>query len=234
MVTVSVLRFLLILSSKVASKVVDQPVFLQFHSLFFWGEGMYQYQGPVSGQLIQQNSLTQLAALDQTPWFPYDGSFANDAKHLDMQRLLRILQLIAGSGKLSQGLKVKPDDFSNCLLQFIIEEKSCTQSYLYFLQGDVEDICGGKKRNDVICSDPPRKLEATYRRVNIKGSHQTCFCDPMPNIHKICICSYYPDGWLVQFYRMEKRASAAMSTNEWGCIAPILHIPINSHVNGLF
>lgn len=63
-----------------------------------------------------------------------------------MQRLLHILQLIAGSGKLSQGLKVKPDDFSNCLLQFIIEEKSCTQSYLYFLQGDMEDICGKKKR----------------------------------------------------------------------------------------
>lgn len=44
-----------------------------------------------------------------------------------------------------------------------------------------------QKKNDAICTDPPLKLEVTYTREDIKGSHPTPFCDPMANIRRILI-----------------------------------------------
>ncbi len=52
--------------------------------------------------------------------------------------------MIAGGGKLSQGLRFKPDHLSHCLLQFIVEENTTTLSYLDLLQGDLEDIVVGR------------------------------------------------------------------------------------------
>lgn len=51
----------------------------------------------------------------------------------------------------------------------------------------------------------------------------------MSCIHRILILSYYLDGCLVQLVG----ASPTVSKNLWECIAPALHIAINSDVNGL-
>lgn len=52
--------------------------------------------------------------------------------------------MIAGSGKLSQGLRFKLEHLSHCLLQFIVKQNTTTLSYLDLLQGDVEDIVVGR------------------------------------------------------------------------------------------
>lgn len=67
-----------------------------------------------------------------------------------------------------------------------------------------------------------------------KRSHQgqlrNPFTDPVSNILRIVILSYYLDG-CPQFSLSP--ATLVVSKNLWDCIAPTLHIAINSDVNGL-
>lgn len=140
MVTVNVLRFLLILGSR-------SPMWLQscwptcvsaVWRPIFGMVDMCCYQGAARGHLIQQETPTQLANLVHIcNSLVSNGSCKNDTEYVDWPFILHI---VARSGTLSQDLRLKPVCLWRCLLQFIAEENKCTQSYLDWLQGDVEDI----------------------------------------------------------------------------------------------
>lgn len=128
--------------------MVDQLVFLQFRDLFwvggdvslsgacYWPADTTRDSHPISNSCPCQ----QLISFTKS----YSGD-TNDAECLDVSRPPRILHRIAGSGNLSQSLRFKSDDLSNCPLQFAVAEYTSTLSHLDLFEGDAEDIVLGRR-----------------------------------------------------------------------------------------